>query len=164
MVVLGGLVTLTAHVPDGRQPSASRGPRVGHRRRGVGAALVVITRNVDLSVEATIGLVAIPWRAFFERHALDTPGAIAFGRGLGLRPRDDHGSSSRSSRRPAIVATLGTLSIFRGNRLLVAGSHQVPLAGLPPGFTDPAGGLSLRDFHLRLIAVVIVIVAASSSA
>ena len=33
---------------------------------------------------------------------------------------------------PAIVATLGTLSIFRGIDYLVAGSHQVPLARLPP--------------------------------
>ena len=39
---------------------------------------------------------------------------------------------------PAIVATLGTLSIFRGIDYLIAGSHQVPLAGLPPGFTDAA--------------------------
>jgi rhamnose transport system permease protein len=30
---------------------------------------------------------------------------------------------------PSIVATLGTLSIFRGIDYLIAGSHQVPLAG-----------------------------------
>ena len=39
---------------------------------------------------------------------------------------------------PAIVATLGTLSIFRGVDYLIAGSHQVPKSGLPPGFTDAA--------------------------
>ena len=32
---------------------------------------------------------------------------------------------------PSIVATLGTLSIFRGIDYLIAGSHQVPVAGLP---------------------------------
>ena len=39
---------------------------------------------------------------------------------------------------PAIVATLGTLSIFRGIDYVIAGPDQVPLAGLPEGFTDPA--------------------------
>src|SRR5437868_1393741 len=39
---------------------------------------------------------------------------------------------------PSIVATLGTLSVFRGIDYFIAGSHQVPLASLPDGFTDPA--------------------------
>jgi rhamnose transport system permease protein len=57
---------------------------------------------------------------------------------------------------PSIVATLGTLSIFRGIDYLIAGSHQVPLSGLPPGFTDPA-----RDTVLGIpifVAIVLVVV------
>ena len=55
---------------------------------------------------------------------------------------------------PSIVATLGTLSIFRGIDYLIAGSHQVPLAGLPEGFTDPA-----RDsiFGLPIFVVVVIV-------
>jgi rhamnose transport system permease protein len=59
---------------------------------------------------------------------------------------------------PAIVATLGTLSIFRGVDYLVAGSHQVPLAGLPPGFTDPARDSILGIPIFVLVVVVIVVV------
>ena len=53
---------------------------------------------------------------------------------------------------PSIVATLGTLSIFRGIDYLIAGSHQVPLAGLPPGFTDPA-----RDSILGIPVFVLLV-------
>jgi rhamnose transport system permease protein len=59
---------------------------------------------------------------------------------------------------PAIVATLGTLSAFRGIDYLVAGSHQVPLAGLPPGFTDAARDAVLGIPIFVLIALVIVVV------
>ena len=48
---------------------------------------------------------------------------------------------------PSIVATLGTLSIFRGIDYLIAGSHQVPLAGLPPASrTRPRSILGIPFF------------------
>jgi rhamnose transport system permease protein len=57
---------------------------------------------------------------------------------------------------PAIVATLGTLSVFRGVDYLIAGSHQVPLAGLPEGFTDAARDSILGIPIFVLVAVVAV--------
>jgi rhamnose transport system permease protein len=59
---------------------------------------------------------------------------------------------------PSIVATLGTLSIFRGIDYLIAGSHQVPLAGLPPGFTNPARDtiLGIPDFVLLVVVAVVI--------
>ena len=139
MVVLGGLVTLTAPqflTVDNISQVAVLASVIAVA--AIGEALVVITRNVDLSVEATIGLVAYCVASLLERHALDTPGAIAFGLGLGLVLGMINGVVVTILKVPAIVATLGTLSIFRGIDYLVAGSHQVPLAGLPPGFTDAA--------------------------
>ena len=62
---------------------------------------------------------------------------------------------------PSIVATLGTLSIYRGFAFLVAGGKQVTLTELPPGYTDPARATILGIVPLFLvIAVVVVIVAA----
>src|SRR6478672_6325103 len=104
----------------------------------VGEALVVITRNVDLSVEAVMGLVAYCVAFILEQHALDAPMAIAFGIGLGLVLGMVNGVIVTVFRVPAIVATLGTLSIFRGLDFLIAGAHEVPVGGLPPGFTDSA--------------------------
>ena len=59
---------------------------------------------------------------------------------------------------PAIVATLGTLSIFRGVDYLIAGPHQVPLAGLPEGFTDPASAdvFGIPVFVLVTVGVVVI--------
>jgi rhamnose transport system permease protein len=159
MVVLGGLVTLTAPqflTVDNISQVAVLASVIAVA--AIGEALVVITRNVDLSVEATIGLVAYCVASLLERHALDTPGAIAFGLGLGLVLGMINGVVVTILKVPAIVATLGTLSIFRGIDYLVAGSHQVPLAGLPPGFTDPAGDSVFGIPVFVLIALSIVIV------
>ena len=122
----------------------------------VGEAIVIITRNIDLSVEATIGLVAYSVARVLELNTLDPIAAIAMGLGLGLVLGMVNGVVVAFLKVPAIVATLGTLSIFRGIDYVIAGSHQVPLAGLPPGFTDPARDsiLGIPIFVLIALAVV----------
>ena len=85
MVVLGALVTLTAP----QFLTVSNISQVAVLASviavaAVGEALVVITRNVDLSVEAMIGLVAYCVAVVLEQHTLDAPAAIVFGIGLGL--------------------------------------------------------------------------------
>jgi len=91
-----------------------------------------------------------------EVNALEPAAAIAMGLGLGLVLGMINGVVVTVFRVPAIVATLGTLSIFRGVDYLVAGSHQVPLAGLPPGFTDAARDSILGVPIFVLIAVIVV--------
>ena len=159
MVVLGGLVAATAP----QFLTSSNLSQVAVLASiiavaAVGEALVILTRNVDLSVEAMIGLVAYCVALVLERQALDPPAAIALGLGLGLVLGMVNGLIVTLFRVPAIVATLGTLSIFRGIDYLVAGSHQVPLAGLPPGFTDVAHASVLGVPLFVLIAVVVVVI------
>ena len=100
----------------------------------VGESMVIITRNIDLSVEAVIGLVAFVVADLLARHVLDTPAAIAFGIGLGLVLGMVNGILVAFLGVPSIVATLGTLSIYRGIDFLIAGGKQVtarrPAAGL----------------------------------
>ena len=123
----------------------------------VGQALVVITRNVDLSVESTIGLVAYCVASLLEQHALNGPGAILVGLGIGLLLGMINGLVVTALRVPAIVATLGTLSIFRGVDYFIAGSHQVPVAALPAGFTDPAYA---SVFGLPIFVIVTAVIVA----
>jgi rhamnose transport system permease protein len=125
----------------------------------IGEALVIITRNVDLSVEAMMGFVAYSVASILERHALDSGQAILFGLGLGLVLGMINGVIVTRFRVPAIVATLGTLSIFRGIDYLVAGSHQVPLAGLPEGFTDAARDAILGVPIFVIVTIVVVVLA-----
>jgi rhamnose transport system permease protein len=159
MFVLGGLVSVTAPqflTVSNLSQVAVLASIVAVA--AVGEALVMITRNIDLSVEAMIGLVAYCVAIVLERHALDAPAAIALGIGIGLVLGMINGAVVTLLRVPAIVATLGTLSIFRGVDYLIAGSHQVPLAGLPPGFTDPARDsiLGIPVFVLVTLLVVVI--------
>ena len=129
----------------------------------IGQAIVVITRNIDLSVEATIGLVAycvaITLEATSSTVRAPSCVGIAVGLGLGLV----NGVLVAVFNVPSIVATLGTLSIFRGIDYLIAGSHQVALAGLPEGFTgrrDPIMGVPI----FVVVVIVAVVVGTACSA
>jgi rhamnose transport system permease protein len=159
MVVLGALVSLSAPqfltVSNLSQVAVLASVTA---IAAIGEALVIITRNVDLSVEAMIGLVAFVVASSLESHALSAPAAILVGLLLGLLLGMINGVVIAILRVPAIVATLGTLSIFRGIDYFIAGSHQVPLAGLPEGFTDPARSDILGIPIFVLIAIVAVAV------
>ncbi len=155
MLVLGGLVAVAAP----QFLTASNISQVAVLASitavaAIGQALVVITRNIDLSVEAIMGLVAYCVAITLESHLLSGPVAIVVGVLIGLGLGMVNGLLVTVFKVPSIVATLGTLSIFRGIDYLIAGSHQVPLAGLPEGFTDPA-----RDsiFGLPIFVVVVIV-------
>jgi len=122
----------------------------------VGEAIVIITRGIDLSVEAIIGLVAYSVARTLELQVLDPIGAIAMGLAIGLVLGMVNGFIVTVLKVPAIVATLGTLSIFRGIDYVIAGPDQVPVAGLPEGFTDWARAdvLGIPVFVLVTIVVV----------
>ena len=159
MFVLGGLVSVTAPqflTLSNLSQVAVLASIVAVA--AVGEALVMITRNIDLSVEAMIGLVAYCVAIVLQRHALDAPAAIALGIGIGLVLGMINGAVVTLLKVPSIVATLGTLSIFRGVDYLIAGSHQVPLAGLPPGFTDPARDSILGIPIFVLVALLVVVI------
>ncbi len=159
MFVLGGLVSLNAPqflTVGNISQVASLAMIVAVA--AVGQAFVIITRNVDLSVEATIGLVAFVVARSLELRLFDPPVAILAGLALGLGLGMINGIIVAVFRVPAIVATLGTLSAFRGIDYLIAGAHQVPLAGLPAGFTDPARDTILGIPQFVIVAIVIVAV------
>jgi rhamnose transport system permease protein len=156
MFVLGGLVSLAApqfltvtNLTNVAIPASIIAVAA------IGQAVVIITRNVDLSVEAIIGLVAYAVARSMELQALDATGAILFGILLGLVLGMVNGTIVTVLKVPAIVATLGTLSIFRGIDYLVAGPHQVPVAALPPAFVQASVANILGIPLFVLIAVVI---------
>ncbi len=125
----------------------------------IGEAIVILTRNVDLSVEAIMGLVAYTVARTLELQMFDPVMAIVVGMALGLALGMINGVLVGGLRVPAIVATLGTLSIFRGIDYLVAGSHQVPLAGLPPDFTEPARDAILGIPVFVVVVLIVVVIA-----
>jgi rhamnose transport system permease protein len=126
----------------------------------IGQALVVITRNIDLSVEATMGLVAYSVAVTLEGHVLDGAGAILMGIAIGAVLGMVNGTLVTIFKVPSIVATLGTLSIFRGIDYFIAGPHQVPLSALPPGFIGPAHD-SILGIPIFVVIVAVAVVVGS---
>ena len=127
----------------------------------VGQAMVVITRNVDLSVEATMGLVAFAVAGALANGVLPIPLGMAFGVGLGLVLGMINGFIVAVLRVPSIVATLGTLSIYRGIDFLIAGGKQVTATQLPPGYTAIARATVIGVPVFVIVAVAIALVCAA---
>ncbi|MBA3875985.1 MAG: ATPase [Anaerolinea sp.] len=159
IVVMGALVALQA--PQLLSPSNLTQVSVIASIIGiaaVGQALVVLTRNVDLSVESTIGLVAFVVADVLAVRLLDPPLAMALGVGLGLVLGVVNGILVAGFGVPSIVATLGTLSIYRGIDFLIAGGKQVTLTDLPQGYTAAARATVLGVPLFLAIAVAIIAV------
>ena len=94
----------------------------------LGATLVMLTRNIDVSVGSTVGLCAIAVGvALNNGYGLAT--AIAFALALGALAGAFNGLLVVGLRIPAIVATLGTLGLYRGVMLLWTGGKWIE--GLP---------------------------------
>jgi rhamnose transport system permease protein len=121
-----------------------------------GEALVVLTRNVDLSVDATIGLVAFSVADILRTHTLSLPAAMAYGVGLGVALGVINGAIVSVFRVPAIVATLGTMSLYRGFTFLLAGGRQVSLSDLPPEYITIARANVIGVPLYVVLAIVIV--------
>ena len=94
----------------------------------LGATLVMLTRNIDVSVGSTVGLSAIAVGvALNNGYGLAT--AIAFALAIGALAGAFNGLLVVGLRIPAIVATLGTLGLYRGVMLLWTGGKWIE--GLP---------------------------------
>ncbi|MDS1360872.1 autoinducer 2 ABC transporter permease LsrC [Klebsiella pneumoniae] len=94
----------------------------------LGATLVMLTRNIDVSVGSTVGLCAIAVGvALNNGYGLAT--AIAFALAIGALAGAFNGLLVVGLRIPAIVATLGTLGLYRGGMLLWTGGKWIE--GLP---------------------------------
>ena len=94
----------------------------------LGATLVMLTRNIDVSVGSTVGLSAIAVGvALNSGYGLMT--AIAFALAIGALAGALNGLLVVGLRIPAIVATLGTLGLYRGVMLLWTGGKWIE--GLP---------------------------------
>lgn len=104
----------------------------------LGATLVMLTRNIDVSVGSTVGLCAIAVGVTLNNgYGLAT--AIAFALAIGALAGAFNGLLVVGLRIPAIVATLGTLGLYRGVMLLWTGGKWIE--GLPDGLkslSEPA--------------------------
>lgn len=122
----------------------------------IGQAVVIITRNVDLSVGSTLALTAyLTGRLFVDNPGI--PIIVVFvigmlaGAGLGLI----NGLLVALGKVPALVITLGTLYIYRGVVLSWAGSDRINASDMPNDFLALGTKTILTIPVLTIIALVV---------
>ncbi|KAA1427742.1 ABC transporter permease [Nocardioides antri] len=121
----------------------------------VGQTVVIVTRNVDLSVGSTLGLTAYLTGRLFVDTGLPTPlvivVAVLAGAGLGFV----NGILVTFGRVPSLVITLGTLYIYRGVFLSWAGSDRINAGDIPDGFSSLGTEQVLTVPVLTVVALVV---------
>lgn len=125
-----------------------------------GQSLLVITRNIDLSVGSVMGLTAYLSGQMFLGDQ-DTPMIVVLlaGVALGAACGAFNGALVAIAKVPALVVTLGTLYVFRGLNYSWAsatGVQQVNAYQMAPDFLSFGSGSVLGVPNLTLIAVVVV--------
>jgi ribose/xylose/arabinose/galactoside ABC-type transport system permease subunit len=120
----------------------------------VGQMLVMLTRNIDLSVASVIGLSAYGAARFMHNHPaspvlLGVGVASLLGLGCGLL----NGSVVTLGGVPSIVVTLGSLAVFRGLVSLWAGGRQISADQVPQPWLDMTGARILGIPAVVLIAL-----------
>nr|WP_154676554.1 ABC transporter permease [Amycolatopsis benzoatilytica] len=126
----------------------------------VGQAIVMITRNIDLSVGSVLGLSAFAVGSLMEGNpGLPVIVALLAGLGIGAGCGLVNGAVVRFGRVPALVVTLGTLYAFRGVTYFWAGGQQINADKLPRSFVEFGDASLLGVPWLVLIAVLVLVVA-----
>jgi rhamnose transport system permease protein len=125
-----------------------------------GQTLVVVTRNVDLSVGSTLGLAAfLTAQTFADHPGLPISAGLLVGVLVGAVCGVLNGLLVAAGRVPSLVVTLGTLYVFRGIDFALAQGRQVNAADLPDALLSLGGTRVLGVPVLVLVTLVVVALA-----
>lgn len=130
----------------------------------IGQTLLVITRNIDLSVGSVMGLTAfLSGQLFLAEKGTPVIVVMLAGVALGALCGAFNGALVAVAKVPALVVTLGTLYVFRGidyGWASATGVHQVNAVQMSDEFLAFGSGSILGVPHLTLIALAALAVAA----
>jgi rhamnose transport system permease protein len=126
----------------------------------IGETIVIITRNVDLSIGSVLGISAYAVGVVFKDHpGVPLPVVFLIALGIGLACGILNGAVVTIARVPSLVVTLGTLYIIRGVVGAWAGGNQVNASMLPETFNKIGYGTIAGVPYLGIIAIVAVAIA-----
>lgn len=128
-------------------------------------ALVVFSRNIDLSVGSIVGCAAYVTADFLTANHWASPVvAILVAMAVGAVLGSLNGWLVAYGKVPAIIVTLGTLALFRTMVSLYSGGENVIASGLPGWVLNfnnvtlfSIGGLDLRLVFVVAVAVVVIL-------
>ncbi len=124
----------------------------------VGQTLVIVTRNVDLSVGSVLGLSAyFAGDLLSGNQGMALPLVFALGIALGAACGLLNGILVTWGQVPALVVTLGTLYMFRGLAFLWTDGRQVNAETLPDSFLN-LGSDSIAGVPILVLFALVVLV------
>jgi rhamnose transport system permease protein len=124
----------------------------------VGQSMVVMTRNIDLSVGSVVGLVAFATGDFLSAdHSRGIVSVVILGVAIGAACGLINGLLVSFCRVPALVVTLGTLYVIQGIDYYLAHGRQINAVDLPSALLDLGNGSVLGVPYLPLITVLIML-------
>jgi rhamnose transport system permease protein len=126
----------------------------------VGQTIVVVSRNIDLSVGSVLGFTALAVGTLFDDHpGISIPLVIAIGVLIGAGFGVVNGALVSLGRVPSLVVTIGTLYIIRGADYAWASGRQVNAADMPDGFLAIGSSSVLGIPILPIVTVVVMVIA-----
>jgi rhamnose transport system permease protein len=127
-----------------------------------GQTVVVVTRNIDLSVGSVLGLTAFATGKLFVASP-EAPIVLALLAGIGLGALCGlvNGALVAGAGVPALVITLGTLYVVRGVDHSWASGQQINAADMPDGFLDFGTARLLGVPVLAVIAAAVAVAVAA---
>ena len=166
LVTIGLLVLFATQIPDYFNARAINRLTTGMAIPlvvAVGQVLVMLTRNIDLSVSSIVGMAAYLVGTTLT-HYNDLPPILAvfLAMGIGLVLGVINGLIVGYGGVPAVITTLGTLALYRVVLVEISGAKTVTTADLPDWLNDvPStnvlsfGGYDMRLMVAAALAVVI---------
>lgn len=114
-------------------------------------ALLIIAGEIDISVAAIMALSSVAM-GLGAAHGIDTPGIVAIGLSTGLIAGAINGALVTIGRVPSIVATIGTMTLFRGAAYAVLGDRV--LKDYPASFAVFGQGYALGPISIELAVFI----------
>jgi rhamnose transport system permease protein len=123
----------------------------------VGQTMVVITRNIDLSVGSVVGLVAFASGRFVLGHDRNIVVVLVLGMVIGAVCGVVNGVLVSFFKVPALVVTLGVLYVIQGADYYWAHGQQINAADVPSSLLQLGSGSVAGIPYLPLITVVVML-------
>ncbi|HNP71939.1 MAG TPA: ABC transporter permease [Kouleothrix sp.] len=127
----------------------------------VGQTLVVLTRNIDLSVGSIVGFTAyFVGTQLAANNAMAPLAALALALGVGAIMGLLNGLLVAYGKIPAIIVTLGTLAIYRSLLVDYSGAKTVTTDSLPKWLVDlsSANVLKIGAIEIRVMVVAALLI------
>jgi rhamnose transport system permease protein len=126
----------------------------------IGETVVIVTRNVDLSIGSVLGISAYAVGVLYHHHPhVPLVVVLLLAVGIGAACGVVNGAIVTIARVPSLVVTLGTLYIIRGIDGAWAGGNQVNASMLPESFNKIGYGTVAGIPYLGIIAILAVALA-----